>query len=319
MDVAILLIGFNRPVLITKALDSIRTAKPSRIYITVDGARTNVAGENLLVDKVKEIVHNIDWLCTVYYKFNEANLGAEETVSAGVSWVLENEDSVIVMEDDIVAPLSFFQFCEEMLEKYKNNKNVYMVSGCQITPVELPNNEDYLFALYGHTGAGWATWRRAWNRFSLHIDVEGGHANINYLKSISRCKEEEYFYLDVFRQMRDVGTGRSTWDLCWFFIRLMEKGMSILPRANLTSNIGEFGLHAEGRTVNHHRPFDDKFTVQVHPTNIACNDQYDIHHLKTYLFQKNMLWEPMRRNKKYQATRRIYYKYIKEPLQRLNL
>jgi len=317
VDVAILLIGFNRPELIIKTLNSIRAVKPSRIYITVDGARANVVGEQLLVDKVKEVVQNIDWLCDVNLKFNEVNMGAEVTVSAGVSWVLENEESVIVMEDDIVASLAFFQFCEEMLEKYKDNENIYMVSGCQITPIKLPNNEDYLFGLYGHTGAGWATWKRAWNRFNLYMDVEDGYTNVDYIKKISRCREEEYFISDFFRRMQSMGKEQSTWDYCWFFIRLIEQGMSIIPRVNLTSDIGEFGLHARGRTENHHRSFDDKFTVQLHPNKITCNEKYDIHHLKTYLFQRNMFSERIRRSKLYLFCKKFYLKVIKNPLQRL--
>lgn len=308
MNVAILLIGFNRPELITKVLNSIRAVKATKIYVTVDGARINVVGEQLLVDEVKKVVKSIDWPCDVQYRFNELNLGAEVTVSAGVSWALEHEETVIVLEDDVVASPSFFQFCEEMLLKYTDNENVYMVTGCQITPIQLPDCEDYLFGLYGHTGAGWATWRRAWNQFRLDVNLESCFMNLDCIKKISRCKEEEFFIRDFFGTMKILGNGQSTWDYCWFFTRVVNKGLSIIPRVNLTSDIGEFGLHARGRTENHYRSYDSEFSAQIHPSRVECNDEYDLHHLKSYLFKKNIFVETIRRSIPYLFLRRFYLK-----------
>lgn len=59
------LIIFNRPDKIKKVFEQIRNAKPSKLLIIADGARSNVAGEDKLCKEVKSIVENVDWDCTV--------------------------------------------------------------------------------------------------------------------------------------------------------------------------------------------------------------------------------------------------------------
>ena len=59
------LIIFNRADKTKKVFEQIRNAKPSKLLIIADGARSNVAGEDKLCKEVKSIVENVDWDCTV--------------------------------------------------------------------------------------------------------------------------------------------------------------------------------------------------------------------------------------------------------------
>ena len=117
ITVPILLIAFNRPDTSEIVFQKIREARPEKLYVALDGARSHKIGEDKLVEKVRQIVSNVDWPCETHYKINEENKGAEITVSSAISWIFETEEYAIILEDDIVAPLSFFKFAEEMLIK----------------------------------------------------------------------------------------------------------------------------------------------------------------------------------------------------------
>ncbi len=285
IEVPVLLVAFNRPIYTQIVFEKIREAKPKKLYIIIDGPRQEKEGEIKLVENVKNIVQNINWTCEAHYKYNDTNLGAEITISTGVNWALENEDYIIVLEDDIIAPIAFFLFAEQMLIKYVNIKNVYMISGGQFTPFPIPN--DYLFGVYGHTGCGWATWKRAWKRFDLNVNDFDNYLENDLLDSLVNCKMEKIYMQKFIKKMKEVGRGNITWDVCWLYIRFKEQGLSIIPKTNLTSNIGIIGFHSQGQTDCHFRDYDENFVAQNHPVQIKRNPDYDIYHLSNYLNKKD--------------------------------
>lgn len=279
----ILIIGFNRPDVIKQTFEYIRKAKPEKLYVAIDGPRPEKEGEEKLVKKVKEVVENVDWECETHYKFNETNKGAEVTVSSAISWVFETEEYAIILEDDIVAPMSFLKFAQEMLVKYKDDERIGTVTGSNFTPIPVPNSTDYFFAKYGHSW-GWATWKRVWNSFDLNIQVPQKHLTLSFLRTISNSKIEAKFYRKQFSLINKRGQGNSTWDYVGNYFHRVNCRLSIIPRVNLTSNIGEFGLHARGRSEHHYRPFDNEFEVRKHPEKVECFTEFDVHHFNNYIY-----------------------------------
>lgn len=273
----VLLIAFNRPDTTQVVFDHIRNVKPSKLYVALDGPRKNKEGEEELCNKVKQIVKNVDWPCEVNYRFNDENKGAEVTVSSAISWVFEKEEYAIILEDDIVAPKSFFIFLQEMLVKYKNEQKIGLVSGNNTTPMDLGNEDDYFFAKYGHSW-GWGTWKRVWDKFDLNIEVKEEHLKNEFLWKISNSKAELKFYKKRFLNLKNKGPGNSTWDYVGNYIFRINNYLNIVPRVNLTSNIGVFGLHAKGETDLHFRSYDENFVVKNHPNKIEFNTEYDKFH-----------------------------------------
>jgi hypothetical protein len=304
ITVPVLLIAFNRPDTTKIVFDKIRAAQPLKLYVAVDGPRDSKKGEADLVKEVREIVQDVDWKCETQYKFNDINQGAEVTVSSAVTWSLKKEEYVIVLEDDIVAPLAFFRFAEEMLIRYKDIDRIATVAGSNYTPIKLPNGEDYFFAKYGHTW-GWATWKRTWEKFDLYTDIPDEHLDKNFLGKICNNRAETNFYRKLFKVMKQNGPGNSTWDYVFLYKRWISNSISVIPRVNLTSNIGVFGLHARGKTENHFRPFDEQFKVIKHPEKVECNVEYDKHHFRKHInFRRTIVHRIFK--KILNITRRIY-------------
>ena len=284
IEAPVLLIAFNRPETTTVVFEYIRRAKPTILYIALDAPRENKPYEDIVCKEVYTIVNRVDWDCDVKYKINEKNQGAEITISEAIKWVFEKEEFAIILEDDIVSPISFFKFAQEMLIKYKDDDRFCTVTSNNSTPIDLPNNEDYLFARYGHIW-GWATWKRAWEGYDLFAEIKGEHLNLNYLRGKTNSEKEAKYYHTLFSRMKSRGKGNNTWDYMRVYYHFINDKLSIIPRVNLSANIGVLGLHATGRTHSHYRAFDENFIVKNHPSKIECNVEFDKHHFKEHIFK----------------------------------
>ena len=261
----VLLIGFNRLKEIQQTFNYIRAARPKKLYVSIDGPRINNPNDVINVESVINIVSDVDWDCDVNYLFHEFNLGCALNVTGAISWAFEKEESLIIIEDDIVAPLSFFEFAQAMLLKYKENKNVSIVSG--FNPLGYVSlKEDYFFTMYG-TSWGWGTWKRVWDMYNFNIDL-----NFDLIdKSIFQSKRELEYHKNLFNNLRAKGLGNAMWDYILYYILLKNKCLSIMPIKNLIENNGTFGTHAKGQEATHFTMVDICYTADKHPVDIELN------------------------------------------------
>lgn len=66
----------------------------------------------------------VDWKCEIVKDCSDINLGCRRCVSAGIDWVISQEEEEIILEDDCVPDASFLQSCEELPEKYRHDERV---------------------------------------------------------------------------------------------------------------------------------------------------------------------------------------------------
>lgn len=299
IEVPVLVIGFNRPEIVRQCIDKLRESKPVNMYFACDGPRENKENENLLVDEVRSIMEKeSDWLCNKHYKYNEKNKGCEVTVSEAVTWVLEDNEYVIVIEDDIIAPYSFLKFAQQMLYQYKDQNNVYQVTSNNVTPLDFPNDEDYCFSIYGHIW-GWATWRRAWSHFDLYVnDYKQTLATIDSRDDLTKV-EKKHFRKTCQRLIKvensDKPIPKNTWDVVWSYIKLRDGGLTIVPKVHLSSNVGVVGLHSKVQTDSHFRSYEEDFEVAKHPQKVERCFEYDDYHYNHYLKKPPYLIRQWRR------------------------
>lgn len=238
LNTAVLFLVFNRLDTTKQVFDEIRQAKPPRLYIAADGARTNKEGEAQKVQAVRDyIMQNIDWECEIQTLFRDENLGCKYAVSGAITWFFENEEQGIILEDDCLPSQSFFWFCEELLERYKNDLRVWHIGGTNPIDTQLISNE-YYFSEYNRIW-GWASWKRAWSVYDVEISAWPNIKSMHVLKEILGESEENKYeeILDkVYQGQID------TWDYQWFLLRLLN-GKAVVPKVNLISNIG-FGAEA---------------------------------------------------------------------------
>lgn len=237
----ILFLIFNRPDTTTKVFAEIKKIKPKYLFIAADGPRENQKGEKEKCEEVRKIVlNNIDWDCEVKTLFREKKLGCKYAVSSAIDWFFKNKEQGIILEDDCLPDLSFFGFCEELLEKYKNNKKIMMISGNNFQFGIKRGDGDYYFSKYNHIW-GWATWRRAWLKYDLKMLSYPNFKKDEKIKSIWSNKKIQNYWLYIFDEVYN--NKIDTWDYQWTYAIWNNNGLCILPNINLVSNIG-FGKEA---------------------------------------------------------------------------
>jgi len=245
----ILLNAFNRPILTQKVFNKIREASPAKLYFAADGPRQNVAFETELCKKTRDIIKQIDWDCKLYINFKDRNLGCKLAVRSNIDWFFKNEEKGIILEDDTLPHSTFFRFCEELLERYKDDKRIMMIGGDNFQFGRKYTEYSYYFSRYAHVW-GWASWRRAWDHYDIDMKLWPKIRDNGLLFNILGGKGGEVSYWNnIFEK---VYKGEiNTWDYQWLFACWLQNSLAVLPEVNLISNIG-FGnssVHTKGKAM----------------------------------------------------------------------
>ncbi len=240
--VPVLLITFNRPAHTNKVFEVIRKNKISKLYVFQDGVRANHPQD---LDKSKEVrdifAENIDWDCELKTFYSEINLGCGYGPVAAINWFFKQEEAGIILEDDCLPADSFFPFCADLLQKYKEDKRVGIISGFNPLQKWKSNAYSYSFSLLGGNW-GWASWRDRWAKFDYSAKAWQTKEGKDRVKTIlARDKYYKLFTKEfntyLLEERADV------WDFQWFFARLYNNYYSIVPSVNQIQNIG-FGVES---------------------------------------------------------------------------
>lgn len=265
---------FNRPDTTELVFEAIRRAAPSRLLIVADGPRPDRPGEAEKCTAARAVVAGVDWPCQVSTNFSDENLGCGKRVSSGLEWVFQTVEEAVILEDDCLPEQSFFRFCEELLEKYRTDDRVMMISGDNLQRGAGRIRDSYYFSRYPHIW-GWASWRRSWQRYEVEMKLwpqvrdEGGLQRLFPKRRLARYWQEIFDM--VYRGEID------TWDYQFAFSCLIHGGLCIMPAVNLVSNIG-FGADATHTKVADHLSKMPTLPMQFplrHPSLVIRNVEAD--------------------------------------------
>ena len=241
----VVFIIFNRPDTTELVFAEIAKAKPPKLLVVGDGPRVNRAGEAEKVEAARAIIDRVDWDCEVLTNFSEVNLGCKRRVSSGIDWVFEQVEEAIILEDDCLPDPTFFRFCQELLERYRHDQRIGMISGDNFQFGRRCNDDSYYFSKYSHIW-GWASWRDRWaGSYDVMMAKWPRIRDDGCLANMVDNTLEAIYWKIIFER---VHRGEiDTWDYQWVFAKWVEGRMSILPAVNLISNVG-FGRDATHTT-----------------------------------------------------------------------
>jgi hypothetical protein len=229
---------YNRPDTASRVFEEIRRARPLILLVVADGPGMNRPAEAKKVAATRAIVEQVDWPCEVLKNYAETNLGCKRRISSGLDWVFQTVEEVIILEDDCVPHPTFFRFCEELLEKYRETDQVMHISGDNFQYIRKLSEANYYFSRYAHIW-GWATWRRAWQYYDVDIKYWSASGGKDKLLRKFSSEAERGFWRTMLDKV--VAGEIDTWDFQWVFACLTQNALSIAPNVNLVSNIG-FGF-----------------------------------------------------------------------------
>ena len=260
---------FCRPETTEKVWAQIRKAEPKRLYVCADAARPDREGEAERVAAVRKIVENVDWECDVRRIYAERNMGCHDRVVSALNEIFETEERVIVLEDDCLPDLSFFRYCDELLDRYADDERVLSVCGFKPAPQSVSGNESFSFSRNPDSW-GWATWKRAWR---LYDDTMSCWSEPRRKAEILARNPDLRRFLD--RMVRETASGEvDSWANRWLLSALDANALSCVPRVNLIrllhSTVG-----ATHVTADIGLPTSKLGFPLVHPRTIVRNERLD--------------------------------------------
>lgn len=298
----ILLITFNRPAHTRQVLERILEVRPQDLYVFQDGAR---AGNENDAQKCTEVRQTVDELWdnykskvkeqnapTIHRYYSNVNLGCGPGPAAAISWFFSQVERGIIIEDDAVPHLDFFPYCEELLNKYRDDNSIRAIASMNVD-TQRWGDGSYYFSMMNRNLCAWATWRRAWNDFDLYLRNVSWCTLDKTLKQYGCGFYEREYWLDRLKEAQTDGQGGRSWDMQFFMSIWLHKGKGIIPNVNLSSNIGTVGEATHQMAAGN---IIDNVPAQpilplVHPstTNIQNKADRDFHHRYFEPQEKNFM------------------------------
>ncbi len=272
LDTPVVLFIFNRPDFTEIVFRAIAQARPRRLFVFADGPRS--AQEATLCARTRAVI-KVDWPCDLTMEVADENLGCRGRVVSGIDRAFAETETAIILEDDCVPDPTFFRFCGELLDRYRDDERVMSITGANY----LGNwshgwrSPSYSFSYFGSPW-GWASWRRAWERYDDTMQAWKHPTTKPWLQDVLRNNEMYEFQAKRFDMI--YGNDHS-WDVAWLFTKLLDAGLTIVPAVNLIRNIGCQG----GNSIPATHPLANMPTSPIsfplrHPKAVAVDRGYDL-------------------------------------------
>ena len=236
---------FNRPHLARRLFHVLREVKPQTLFIIADAPREGKPDEAELCKAARAVFADIDWDCRVLRNYAETNMGCGQRPATGISWVFEQVPEAIFLEDDCLPHPSFFRFCAELLEHYREDERIAHIGGTNFHPNLNSTVDSYRFSRFPLCW-GWASWRRAWQHFDIDMPAWAAMQASGELDQLLDYWLENPAAVRYWRDrfcLTCTQDKTHVWDYQWIFACWWQRALSIYPNTNLVSNIG-FGEDA---------------------------------------------------------------------------
>lgn len=236
LETAVAFFVFNRPETTRRVFERIRAAQPRRLLVVADGPRPDRPGEPERCAEVRRLIAaGVDWPCEVSQNYADRNLGCGRRVASGLDWVFAQVEEAIILEDDCLPDPTFFRFCSELLDRYRDDPRIGMISGCNLGYDGARDRASYFFSAYNFIW-GWAAWRRSWARFDQAMRRWPELRNTPLLREWLRNRPAAAYWSDLFDE---TFAGKiDTWDYPWALTLWVNSLLTIVPATNLVTNIG---------------------------------------------------------------------------------
>lgn len=283
MNIPVLLITYNRKENALKVLECLREAQVSALYIACDGPKESQQDKEKVQRTREALQEAVDWECNVQYRFSDSNQGCKYGPVNAINWIFEKEERAIILEDDIVPNPSFFFFCEEILERFREREEIMMISGCNIMSRTESAGESYFFESIATTW-GWATWKRAWKKYDMTMQ---GWQEMKKKKVLKKLFLKDTAF-SLKRDFENVAVNDTDiWDYQWQYTMIKNGGLGIVPKYCMVQNIGfedEDATHTNG-VLFKYRDFLMPFPL-VHPQKLEGNQEYE-RYVETQIYRVN--------------------------------
>lgn len=273
-----LFLTFNRPNETHKTFSKIKEYKPNRLFIAQDGPRNKE--EKVLTDKVRSVFDAIDWDCEVTYLIRDKNIWCTDAVVGAIDWFFRHVNYGVILEDDCVPSLSFFDFCVDIWSLYAENKNIMCVSWSNfLKDIDSPT-DGYIFTKHNPLLRGRATRKDRWMLYNNHSDLKNLYVKgkaIQGLWFISKRALKDYMLWGY-------------WDANRYAVCYAMKWLTVVPTKNLITNIWSSWIHSQRPWPYHNLPvhtykLDTSIVIPI-VSNITYDNEMVAFVVRMYVYKK---------------------------------
>ena len=288
----ILFLVFNRPYKTQSVFNVIQSVKPAKLYVAADAPRKNVHSDIENTLKVRKIVSQIDWKCETKYLFHEINQGCSLAGKKAWDWIFSKEEEMIFIEDDGLVSRSFFEYCQELLKKYRNNNRIAFIGGVNYGLTY--GNASYFFSKIPCGTYSMATWKRVYELYEYKLD---SYKETKKKKEFSRNFLNHFVYKYMCSKFNYyLEHGGNTYDLQMVYLVYKYNMLNIVPNVNMCTNIG-FDYDGSNTGVDPNSKIARKYGNRprygieniIHPYRIKCNSRFEKKYVKARVFN-NKPW-----------------------------
>jgi len=235
--------AYRRPEHLRRTLDSLMQCRGfagSPVFVFCDGPKNDA--ERDVVQATRDVARAMlgD---RADYRFSDINRGLSVSVISGVEEVLKEHDRVIVVEDDLLLDDRFLNFMNEALDTYVGTESVFQVSGYMFAVPELRATSSAIFLPFT-VSWGWATWKRAWDRFD---PVATGWETLKTDRRLRHRFNLDGAYDYATMLIRQMAGLRDSWAVRWYWTVFKANGLVLFPPTSLVRNTGFDGSGSHGR------------------------------------------------------------------------
>jgi hypothetical protein len=281
---AILFHLFNRLDVSRRVLKVIKKVRPNKLYLSIDGPRNKEDIIKILSIK-KFLKKQINWNCKVIRLYNKLNLGPKFALLKSINYFFSKEERGIILEHDCLPSISFFRYCDELLEYYKYDSRVKLISGNFF--YKKKPKDSYYFSR-SPSAHGFATWKRTWKEYDSKMRSFKRFFSFFWLLLFFKFNivKAHHFYknFNLTKKNKII-----TWDYQLVYSIWKNNGYIIKPCINLCKHIG-WGKETYNGTEVDSLPeittHEMKFPIK-HPIKFFVNkdaDNYDYKRLRRLFF-----------------------------------
>lgn len=245
VETPVLYMTFARPDYARQTWNAIKAAKPRTLYFYSNKGREEKTDEVARNEIIRSYIKEIDWECNLHTWFRDEYVDVYTSLLGAKQWAFKNEDRLIMLEEDCLASLAFFEFCDHFLELYKDDMRINFVTGNNYAIGYHENDVDHYITRSIHHH-GWATWKDRWDMIDFNMMPE----DIVYTGDLKKYYHNVFSRYLYFRRhylgLHEFILQTKCWDFIKVFNQIKDKTYGVTPIYNLVQNVGVNGVHENG-------------------------------------------------------------------------
>lgn len=257
--------------------EGIKATKPKTLYFYSNKGRAEKEGEVERNNEIRSYINEIDWDCDLHIFFREECVNVYDSLRGAIDWLFDNEERGIILEEDCVPTKAFFSFVDQMIEKFKEDKRVWCISGDNIIK-QNPSGYDYMFS-HLHAMYGWASWRDRWRMVNWdHLYIKetiDEHIYYRLFKTKEQAKAKE----KALSNMEDMLYRTKCWDYIFGLCMDQYHALTVQPKEHLVKNIGVTGQHHTKAKVSQYNcepnPSAEEYVIAKEPPFVFADFEHD--------------------------------------------